>query len=414
MRAFKLIIFLTLISATIMAQSMSDLSRIAAEKGKVDVRPTHIDLQKLSEEAREKEASLLQTMKDYVPLEGMAVDSLYIIGPHDIMSATFVIAESDESKSYELLVNPDGEVIIPSWGAVVVAGLTLREARDEIRERIQNMYRVRRLTVNLVRARIFRAHITGFVQLPGAYNVMASFRVERLLEMAGGQRPNADLSRIMIFRGNDTLIVNLNDYYLKGDINSNPMLIDGDIVYVPAISPSETNVFLGGAVQRNGKYPIYEGQRLSTLVPDVVDMNANFDLTKVKVVRNGIDYFVNLEIDQDISLSAEDLLIIPIQSDSVFVTGHVTKGGQYQYIPHKDYRAYLAMAGGPTDRGSMRRVTIYREGERLNPRRINAVMPGDVIYVKASYFNLTLDFVSMLSQSATVAIAIYTINRNRN
>ncbi|MFP4458330.1 MAG: polysaccharide biosynthesis/export family protein [Candidatus Zixiibacteriota bacterium] len=406
----SIIAFLVVLS---FSQDLSDLNKIAKEKGKMDIRSSNmLDLKKIAEDEKAKQTDRLQMMEDYVPLEGKVDEEKYIIGPHDVLSVTYIVPDSDESETIDLPVNPDGMVVIPSWGALDLSGMSLKDAKAKIEEKLNEMFVFDKLMVNLAKARIFRAHITGFVQLPGAYNVMASFRLAKLIEMAGGRKPNADLSRIKIYRDNDTLDVNLSRYYIEGNIESNPFLLDGDIVFIPSVKADSDNIIIAGAVQRNGKYPLEAGQKLSDIVPDIVDNKDNVDLSRVKVVRSGASHIIDFEGNEDFALQSNDRLIIPIQPDSVLVTGHVATGGNFKYMPHQDYKAYLAMAGGPTEKGSINRVALYRNGEKLNPRKVETIMPGDVLYVKAGYFTRVLDIVSILSQSATVAIAIYTINRN--
>ena len=400
-------ILLILMLATLFAQDMTDITNLAKDKsGGLNARGTKSDLQKLLEEKKDQNEKDLSKLGQYIPVEGSIVDSLYIVGPHDVISVMFITPDSGEDNLMEMMVNPDGEVIIPSYGAAYVSGFTFREVRKIIKEKVRTIVNVKRITVNLIETRIFRAHITGYVLLAGAYNITSSHRISDIIDFAGGTSPSADISSIRIFRDNDTLTVNLYKYLINGDISQNPYLSDGDIINIPALL-TDKKIFFAGAVDHNGYYPLIEQASLCDYLPEIVDPAQNSDISQIKIIRNGEEFLRDITNDCSFTLKAGDEVIVPVLMDSVLVGGHVPNGGKYPYKPHATYHSYVAIAGGPTEKGSINRINVFRNGKKISKH--STIKPGDIIVVKSSLFHGSLDMWLLLSQAATVALTIYTI-----
>lgn len=89
-----------------------------------------------------------------------------------------------------------------------------------------------------------------------------------------------------------------------------------------------------------------------------------------------------------------DYLIEPRISVSIveyrkfFINGEVRKPGGYSYHPGMTLREATAMAGGLTERASLRRMTIIRIGVQ-NPIQASLdikVNPGDIITIDQGFF----------------------------
>lgn len=92
----------------------------------------------------------------------------------------------------------------------------------------------------------------------------------------------------------------------------------------------------------------------------------------------------------------DDYLINPRISVSVleyrqfYISGEVRKPGGYSYQPGLTVRRALAIAGGMTDRGSERRISIIRDGRSTDQSERatldTLVMPGDSIQINQGFF----------------------------
>ena len=95
-------------------------------------------------------------------------------------------------------------------------------------------------------------------------------------------------------------------------------------------------------------------------------------------------------LPQGFMLRDGDSINVP-RAESVYVTGQVKAPGPYVIEGTLTVRQAIAMAGGPTERGAVNRVRIFRRvGDRVEQvKEVNLsdlVQPGDTIEVPQRYF----------------------------
>ena len=111
------------------------------------------------------------------------------------------------------LVNAQGEVQLPTFGAVSVKGMTLSECEQVVLQRARQV--LKEVTVR-VRLLNYRVTILGEVFNPGIYyNYNPSLTIFEALGLANGARNTAALNRVLVLRkqrmSNKAIPVNLND-----------------------------------------------------------------------------------------------------------------------------------------------------------------------------------------------------------
>lgn len=103
------------------------------------------------------------------------------------------------------------------------------------------------------------------------------------------------------------------------------------------------------------------------------------------------------ELARDLTAALQgDFLVDPRVSISVleyrefFISGEVKQPGGYKYQPGLNLRRAIALAGGLTERASIKRITIVRDSESdRKPIRVtldSPVMPGDTINIDQGFF----------------------------
>lgn len=73
----------------------------------------------------------------------------------------------------------------------------------------------------------------------------------------------------------------------------------------------------------------------------------------------------------------------------VYVNGEVKKPGGYSYRNGLTVHKAVTLAGGFTERASLRKITLIRENETGLPKKVNLsdrLRPGDIIIVGESFF----------------------------
>ena len=106
----------------------------------------------------------------------------YKVGPGDLLGI-YLWGEIDIS--YQVRVSPEGYLIIPAVGTIVVADKTISEVSELTKNVIKKNYKELEVTVFLTEPRRFRLNISGLVYLPGMHESNALERVSDIIDRAG-------------------------------------------------------------------------------------------------------------------------------------------------------------------------------------------------------------------------------------
>jgi protein involved in polysaccharide export with SLBB domain len=194
----------------------------------------------------------------------------YLLGPYDALSMS--VFDSPEYDQKEMVIQPDGRLMIAPIGPIDVTGMTMDELHDLLIEKFKFYLNEPRITLKLDRTKSLVVPVTGAVLRPGSVemipgiastaggimqlnNDVASQRrspiLSNLLVSAGGVSYDADIEHIRIKNDYDgtELEVNLLKYLTEGDASQDIYLVAGDSIHVPrldsplAIDPDKYKVF---------------------------------------------------------------------------------------------------------------------------------------------------------------------------
>jgi len=91
--------------------------------------------------------------------------------------------------------------------------------------------------------------------------------------------------------------------------------------------------------------------------------------------------------DDPIIQPGDKIYVPPVDDEVFYVTGEVKKPGEQSIQPNLTVRIALAIAGGVSENGSEKKVSIVRAGEKLKGVNLDTkVMPGDVLSFGARVF----------------------------
>ncbi len=131
-------------------------------------------------------------------------DSGYLLGVGDQLQVS-VFNALDYSGEFGVL--PGGVLNIPLAGEILVEGLTLQQASDDIATRLSEYVRRPRVTVSLLEARPLQVAIAGEVNRPGTYTLSAEDEdtsatptLTQAISMAGGITQSADIRQVIVQR----------------------------------------------------------------------------------------------------------------------------------------------------------------------------------------------------------------------
>ena len=182
----------------------------------------------------------------------------YTLGPGDLVQLDIFNVPEYSGNNGRHQVGIDGSVNFPLIGNLLVKGLTLEQVTAIIQQRYGEYLHRPLLTLQLIAARPLQVAVTGEVQRPGSYMLSATSSMNnsgmttpevqgvggrlptltRVLQMAGGITPSADVRQVKIRRslgngGEKILNLDLWELLQTGDLRQDIALRDGDTIYIP-------------------------------------------------------------------------------------------------------------------------------------------------------------------------------------
>ena len=203
--------------------------------------------------------SMMQTT--LMPINEPNFDADYVLDFGDTLQLQLI---GTKSSIVSLLVGRDGSISVPDIGKIVVSGLSLEDASNLIKERIESLYIGVSAFVTLSKVRDIQIIVAGNVFNPGPYTLNGNSNIFHGLAVAGGPSELGSFRKISLIR-KDNLIesVDLYDIFIYGKSSFGTRLRSGDTIFVnPAI---QLNGVYGG-VKREGVYELKDNETLSDLI----------------------------------------------------------------------------------------------------------------------------------------------------
>lgn len=137
-----------------------------------------------------------------------------------------------------VLIGPDGYATLPFAGRVELAGLTLDEATEVIREKLSRYVRITELYVSVKDYGKRKVYVMGEVAKPGLKDMtIDTMNAFAAIAVAGGYTNYGRSTGVQVIRVKDGVMyhrqLNMKAFVRKHDLTQNVVLQDGDIVYVP-------------------------------------------------------------------------------------------------------------------------------------------------------------------------------------
>lgn len=202
----------------------------------------------------------------FAPSLNIPTPSNYILGAGD---QVFIDIWGDTQKSYDLVISPDGDIVVPQVGLMHIGGLTVSKAQALISKQFENSVEglnsgSASIKLSLGTLRSIKVNIIGEAGIPGTYTLPSLASLFNALYSAGGVSDIGSLRDIKLFRhGKQIATLDVYDYLLKGDNKVDMRLEDGDLI---VIAPYTGIVTLTGKVKRERLYEMKEGETLADLI----------------------------------------------------------------------------------------------------------------------------------------------------
>ena len=349
----------------------------------------------------------------FEPNMNIATPQNYVLGPGDQVVIDIYGASQ---KSEQLTVSPDGDITVPGYGPIHVAGLTVAGAQSKIRGTLGSRYASSSLKLTVGQTRTMMVNVMGEVKAPGTYTLSAFATVFHALYMAGGISDLGTLRNIKVFRGGKQVtVVDVYEYILNGRLAGNIRLQENDVIVV---GPYDCLV----GIQGNVKRPMFYEMRPSESVAQVIKYAGGFtgDAYKksVRLVRkSGERYSVHNVEEFDMSsfkLTDGDAITVDGMinrfENMVEVKGAVFRPGQFELGKTvTTVRSLIEAADGLTEDAFTSRGVMYRMKEDRTLEALSVDIAGIMAGSVADIPLKNEDVLFVPTQTERVAERIVTI-----
>lgn len=241
---------------------------VEPEEPAEDVDTTEI-LELEEEVAEEEEEAIFghalfqdQDLDVFQTTEGARAPDSYIIGPGDqIRVNIFGTSQADML----LEVNDEGYVQPSEVPKIFLKGLTLRETKSVIKDRLSDFYTFNdnEFALTIHSARTITINIFGETASRGSFSVSALNSAYNALAAAGGPSEMGSVRNVELVRGEERKSMDVYEFMFDPSVQFDLDLRHNDIIYVPV---SEKVVRIEGAVKRPMRYELKEGEDLYDLI----------------------------------------------------------------------------------------------------------------------------------------------------
>jgi len=286
----------------------------------------------------------------FMPTNEPNPDSGYMLDVGDVLEVQFVGPNEYEE---ELIINPDGSISLPDIGKLVIAGLSLNDASQFIKSKVNSVFIGTEAFISLTEVRDVNILVTGNAENPGIYTLTGNSNILHALSAAGGISEFGSLREINLVR--DNFIVETLDIYdllIEGKYNIQKRLRSGDVVFVEA---RKNIITIDGAVNRPSKYEALDDQKLISIIEYANGISRTADLENISLERMVDGSLKTIAVPNDSYFEAIDVQ----DGDSIYIreypyreakiSGAVLKPGTYTMAAGQTISDLIKKAGGYTE-----------------------------------------------------------------
>tara|TARA_X000000368_G_scaffold373458_1_gene324474 strand:- start:1309 stop:3042 length:1734 start_codon:yes stop_codon:yes gene_type:complete len=248
-----------------------------------------------------------------MPINEPNFDGSYILDFGDQLELQLI---GQQSSTSQYSIRRDGSINITDIGKVFVSGLSLNQAVELIKSKVNQSFIGVSAYLTLVNIRDIQVTLAGNVYNPGIYTLNGNSNIFHALSVSGGPSEDGSFRSIDLIRDNKKIeSVDLYKTFIYGKSMSNSRLRSGDIVFV---NPVKNIVTTSGALKRPGEYELLEDEDLSLSIKFANGINKYADMSSIKLERildGSVKIIPISNISQFKNIKSND-------GDRVFIRGH--------------------------------------------------------------------------------------------
>ncbi len=318
----------------------------------------------------------------FEPTASGPADPEYLIGPEDGLR---LVVWGQAEFQYDLTVDREGRIFIPTVGQILVSGLSLERAYDKLLKTLSRSYSGlvganptvwMDLTISKLRPK--RIFVIGEIRKPGGYTVHSYSTIFNSLYSVGGPTIRGSLRDVRVLRNNKIVHrIDLYDYFTGSESTNDIRIQTNDQIFVPIRGKT---VALRGQIKHPAIFELKEGETFKDLLRFAGGFTSEAYLEKIKIrrilpveqrvpgqeerIELDIDYLQAVKAKKPIELQDGDEVIIRSILDDrenfVTLTGAVYRPGTYQREKFPTLRSLIVAADSTRREVYTGRVEVSR------------------------------------------------------
>lgn len=282
----------------------------------------------------------------------------------------------------------------------------------------------------------FNVSVTGIVAKPGVYHLPPTSRISEAImaaEYMGTEVPtdmefnqmdkpaleeldfddmylpeeestiDASTRNIILKRRGESIHLDMESFYRLGNIDQNPYIQDGDVIFIP---PIKKRITIAGEINQPGLLELKAGDTLDSIIKLSQGFSIKADPTTITITRldksTGLfnSFIINYNDDTDYTPQPDDFIrISPIENSSndfeVSIYGNVKNPGFYPINQDKTtLLEILNMVGIEEDKIDLTNSFVQRTNKNDIPNpefeRLKLLRPEEMTYAEYEYFKAEL------------------------
>lgn len=284
-------------------------------------------------------------------------------------------------------ISPEGSIMVDRLGPIYLNGMTIKEANAYVQRKFSDIYEgiesegASQIKLTLGEIRTIQVNVLGEVSVPGTYSLSSLSSVFHALYSAGGVNKIGSLRSVKLYRNGKLLrTLDIYEYLMKGKLDNDIRMTDGDAIIVPAYS---SLVRISGNIRRPMYYEMKEGETIDDLIKYAGGFTGDAYTKNVKVVRmTGGESLIATVQDRnynDYQLKDKDIVTVgaglEMFENRVEIKGAVYREGYYEIGKNiNTVKDLILAAEGTRGDAFLNRAVLTREKEDYSME----VIPIDV------------------------------------
>src|SRR5262245_30078614 len=187
------------------------------------------------------------TLIPFPPLATPSDNHEYTVQAGDTLNIRFYYHPDHDQR--DLVVRPDGKLLLPLVGDIQAAGLTPEQLAEQIAQRYSVTLREPKVAVDVKTANTGQVYVGGEVQRPGVIKLKPKMNALQAIVEAGGPKDEGDVERVVLLRSiGDNQFgyreLNLMRIVRHEDLTDDAVLAQDDMSFIPKTGIAKANLWV--------------------------------------------------------------------------------------------------------------------------------------------------------------------------